>query len=186
MWSVYALKPAFQNLLRPLVARTAAAGITANAITIAATLGSMAVALELAYGPRWWIVLPVFLFVRMAMNAMDGMLAREYGQQSRMGAVLNEAGDIVSDAVLALPFAYLPGWGFAAGAAALFAALTELAGLAGKRRYAGPFGKSDRAVAMGAAACWLALGWQLAPWAAWLWIALCCLTIWNRLRSVGP
>ena len=34
--SIYELKPRFQNLLRPLVRRLYSAGVTANAVTIAA------------------------------------------------------------------------------------------------------------------------------------------------------
>jgi hypothetical protein len=34
------------------------------------------------------LVLPGFLFVRMALNAIDGMLAREHAMKSRLGAVL--------------------------------------------------------------------------------------------------
>ena len=77
-------------------------------------------------------LLPIFLFVRMALNAMDGMLAREHGQESRLGAVLNELTDVVSDAVLTFPFATLPEWNpLAVAAAIFFAALTEMAGCVG-------------------------------------------------------
>ena len=50
-------------------------------------------------------LLPAVLFVRMALNAIDGMLAREHGQKSALGAFLNELCDVVSDAALYLPFA---------------------------------------------------------------------------------
>jgi len=43
----------------------------------------------------------------MALNAIDGMLAREFGQKSRLGACLNELCDVVSDATLYLPFAFV-------------------------------------------------------------------------------
>ena len=45
----------------------------------------------------------------MALNALDGMLAREFNQKSRLGAVLNELGDVVSDTALYLPIALVPG-----------------------------------------------------------------------------
>ena len=47
------------------------------------------------------------MFLRMAFNAIDGMLAREFGQQSALGAFLNELTDVVSDAALYLPFAFV-------------------------------------------------------------------------------
>ena len=59
--------------------------------------------------PGTLLLLPAVLFARMAMNAVDGMLAREHGQKSRLGALLNELGDVVSDAALYLPLALVPG-----------------------------------------------------------------------------
>src|SRR5580692_11034278 len=177
MPTLYELKPRFQNMLRPLVARLAAA------------VASIALGAWLTLEHRGWGILPFFLVVRMALNAMDGMLAREHDQASKLGAVLNELMDVISDAALTLPFATLPGWNpLAVAGAIFFAALTEIAGMLGRtRRYDGPFGKSDRALALGVLGAWLALGWpvsafvrQAAPLA---WIALCCATIVRRVRQ---
>lgn len=190
--TLYELKPGFQKLLRPLVARLATAGITANQVTIATGVASIALGCGLAVEHRGWILLPIFLFARMALNAMDGMLAREHGQKSRLGAVLNELTDVISDAALTLPFATLPGWNpLAVTGAIFFAALTEMAGVVGltigsTRRYDGPFGKSDRALALGVLGAWLALGWPVSAWvtgaAPAAWIVLCCATIVHRVR----
>lgn len=192
MPTLYQLKPAFQSLLRPLVAGLARAGVTANQVTVAAGAASLALGAALAVTHRGWILLPAFLLIRMALNAMDGMLAREFGQASKLGAMLNELSDVISDAALTFPFATLPGWNPAAiGAAIFFAALTETAGLlgpltGGPRRYDGPFGKSDRALALGVLGAWLALGWEVSPAvrtaAPLAWIALCCLTVLQRVR----
>jgi len=50
----------------------------------------------------------------MALNAIDGMLAREHHMQSKLGAILNELGDVVSDTVLIFLLhslrAHLDGW----------------------------------------------------------------------------
>jgi CDP-diacylglycerol--glycerol-3-phosphate 3-phosphatidyltransferase len=192
MPTLYALKPGFQALLRPMVVRLAAAGITANQVTIATGIASVALGAGLALEHRGWFLLPLFLLARMALNAMDGMLAREHGQKTRLGAVLNELTDVLSDAALTLPFATLPGWNSLAVAGAIFfATLTEMAGLAGltiggTRRYDGPFGKSDRALALGVLGAWLALGWPVSEWvkaaAPVAWILLCCATIVQRVR----
>jgi CDP-diacylglycerol--glycerol-3-phosphate 3-phosphatidyltransferase len=192
MPTLYELKPRFQGILRPLVARLAAAGVTANQVTVAAGVASIVLGALLALEHRGWVLLPLFLFVRMAMNAIDGMLAREHGQASRLGAVLNELMDVISDAALTVPFATLPGWNpLAVAGAIFFAALTEMAGMMGlaigsTRRYDGPFGKSDRALALGVLGTWLSFGWpvsglvmQIAPV---VWIALCCATIVRRVR----
>ena len=175
--TLYALKPRFQALLRPLVGALAQAGITANQVTLAAMLGSIAVAaLMVAWidRPMVFLLLPVWLFLRMALNAIDGMLAREFNQKSRLGAYLNEIGDMVSDAALYAPFMLVAP--FAATDVLLVVILTvlsELAGIAGPliggtRRYDGPLGKSDRALVFGAIGLWIGLGLALPAWMTWL------------------
>lgn len=195
MASVYDLKPKFQNLLRPLCAGMARAGVTANQVTLAAMLLSLALGIAMAAtsAAHWTLLLlPPLLFVRMALNAIDGMLAREFHQKSRLGAVLNELGDVVSDAALYLPFALVPGiTPLLAAVVVIIAVMTEMTGvvaiqIGATRRYDGPFGKSDRALFYGALA--LALGLGLAPgrWAdAVLVLAALAglLTIFNRARS---
>ena len=109
MMSIYALKPKFQNLLRPIVKRLYQKGITANQVTLFACAVSILIGLLLALfagvSTLFWL-LPIWLFVRMALNAMDGMLAREFGQQSALGGYLNEITDIVADAacICLLPY----------------------------------------------------------------------------------
>jgi len=75
MASVYDLKPRFQALLRPLIGRLARAGVTPNAVTLAAVAGSVAVGGLVALArdrPALLLLLPVWLFLRMALNAIDG------------------------------------------------------------------------------------------------------------------
>ena len=155
--SVYALKPKFQALLRPLVQRLAQRGISANQVTLLACGLSILIGLliSLCLSSDWlWglLLLPIFLFVRMAMNAIDGMLAREHAQQSALGGYLNELTDVVSDAALYLPLLLLPNSSsFWVWLLVLQAALSEFAGVLGQvhgngRRYDGPMGKSDRAL----------------------------------------
>src|SRR5436190_18045110 len=106
MPSVYDFKPAFQRMLRPLVNGLVASGITPNQLTLAAVVGSLAVGAAvgaLAGSPRWLLLLPAWLLVRMTLNAMDGMAAREHHMSTRLGGALNEVGDAVSDAALYLP-----------------------------------------------------------------------------------
>jgi CDP-diacylglycerol--glycerol-3-phosphate 3-phosphatidyltransferase len=110
--TIYDLKPQFQKLLRPLAANLAKRGFTANDVTLGALLLSAAQGAWLALmpGSRWpLLLLPVTLFLRMAFNAIDGMMAREHGQASAKGAVLNELSDAIADAALYLPFALIPG-----------------------------------------------------------------------------
>ncbi len=195
--TIYALKPRFQALLRPAAARLHASGISANAVTLAACgvsvmLGA-GLCLAAANGESVaFLLLPPWLFVRMALNAIDGMLAREFGHKSDLGAFLNELTDVVADAALLLPFAWLPHFGATWVAAVIWlAALTEVAGLAGPgigatRRYDGPMGKSDRAFVLGVLGLAVGLGMP-----AWAWLgavfpavaALLVVTVRNRVAG---
>ncbi len=108
MPSIYDLKPRFQALLRPLIARLAAWGCTPNLITSLALLVSLIVGSIILYVPQKpavLLLLPAWLFLRMALNAIDGMMARELNMKSTLGAVLNEIGDVLSDLGLYLPLA---------------------------------------------------------------------------------
>jgi len=191
--TLYALKPRFQALLRPLVVRAAAAGVTANQVTFAAAALSclLGALLAAADRPGLFLLLPPWLFLRMALNAVDGMLAREFGQQSRLGAYLNELCDVVSDAALVLPFAVVAPFGpWWVSAVVFLAALSEYAGVMGPlagagRRYDGPFGKSDRAFVFGALGAAVGVFDALPAWVAWT-MPLCALllvvTTINRVR----
>lgn len=193
--SIYALKPRFQDLLRPLVRRLAGAGVTANQVTLLAAALSVALGLLLALRPQQsslFLLLPALLFLRMALNAIDGMLAREFGQKSALGAYLNELCDVVSDAFLYLPFAFLPHFDATwVWAVIVLGVVSEMAGTVAvmtgaSRRYDGPLGKSDRAFVFGALGLAIGLGLQPAPWIQWLFPALSALlvlTIANRVRG---
>ncbi len=201
--TAYALKPGFQKLLRPLVRSFVDSGVTANQITVAACLLScvtgalLGVSTLLSFEMEAWrspmLLLPFVLLVRMALNAIDGMMAREVGQRSARGAYLNELCDVLSDVFLYVPFAMLgvfdPLW---IGVVILLSVISEMAGTVAvmtgvERRYDGPMGKSDRALVFGVTALWMGLGNDLTPGIAeWLPIgmaALLILTIVNRVRK---
>jgi len=137
----------------------ARAGLTPNAVTaiaIAGSLGAGAVVSLASSHPALLLLLPLWLFLRMALNAIDGMMARELNLSTNVGAVLNELGDAVSDLGLYLPLAlvYEPAL-WPAVAFSIGALLTEFSGVLGRalgasRHYEGPMGKSDRAFVIGA------------------------------------
>jgi CDP-diacylglycerol--glycerol-3-phosphate 3-phosphatidyltransferase len=190
-YSIYALKPGFQNLLRPLARILARAGVQANQMTILACAVSVLTGVLITariQSPEVLLILPVVLLLRMAMNALDGMLAIEFGQKSALGAYLNELGDVISDAFLYLPFAFLPYFDpLWIGAVIVCAVISEMAGMiGGGRRYDGPMGKSDRAVAFGVMALWIGFGGNVLKWVAWLFprllLVLLAITIVNRVR----
>lgn len=193
--SIYLLKPRFQALLRPAVGVLHAAGVTANQMTVAACVISVALGLGLFVlqpGAAAFALVPAWMLLRMAFNAIDGLLAREFGQASKLGALLNEVTDVISDAAIYLPFALVaPLGGFWVGAVIFAAALSEFAGVLAQaigapRRYDGPMGKGDRAVVFGALGLWLGLGFELPAAAAVvmpLVTALIVLTTVRRLRG---
>ncbi|MBD9438445.1 CDP-alcohol phosphatidyltransferase family protein [Pseudomonas sp. PDM04] len=195
MPSIYQIKPAFQNLLRPLVRRLFSNGTTANQITLIAGLGSVVVGLfiaSLVHHPWVFALVPLWMIARMALNAIDGMLAREFNQQSRLGAYLNELCDIVADCALILPFALLPGVSlWLVLLVTLLALFSEYTGVLGpmvgaSRRYDGPMGKSDRAFVLGVMAAAIALGWMSAPWINGVFTIIAVLlicTLINRVRQ---
>jgi len=171
MPSVYDLKPKFQNLLRPLVIGLARLGATANQVTVAAMLLSLAAGALIFYfrtSTRILLLLPMVLFLRMALNAIDGMLAREHAQKTALGAILNELGDVVSDSALYLPLAVVAGFNaYLMVLIVLFAVFTEMTGLVAaqtgaSRRYDGPMGKSDRALVFGTLGLLLGSGLPIA------------------------
>jgi CDP-diacylglycerol--glycerol-3-phosphate 3-phosphatidyltransferase len=170
-------------------------GITANQITILAAIIS---ALEGAWifwqptNPAALLCLPLVLFIRMALNAIDGMLAREHNQKSNLGGILNELGDVVSDTCLYLPFMVHPA--MSPGLVLIFvllSILTEFTGitvaaLGGERRYDGPMGKSDRAAFWGVVSFIAAIGVPLSVWINWALLVgmlLLLVTIGNRVRK---
>ncbi|WP_139852181.1 CDP-alcohol phosphatidyltransferase family protein [Acinetobacter pullicarnis] len=155
MPSIYQLKPIFQNVLRPLVKKLYQLGVTANQVTLSAMIISVLLGLFLylqaATSPLIWLLFPVWMLLRMAFNAVDGMLAREFNQQSKLGAFYNELSDVISDSALYLSFLCIA-W-LSAELLLLMcflAILSEYAGVmaplvGAERRYDGPMGKSDRA-----------------------------------------
>ena len=193
--SIYELKPKFQNLLRPLVRHLYSAGVTANEVTIAACVISVALGALLAYFAdisALFFLLPVWMFLRMALNAIDGMLAREFNQKSPLGGYLNEATDVISDAALYLPFAFVAPFDWGVIAFVIFLSfMSEFLGVLGQvhgrsRRYDGPMGKSDRAFLFGLIATVYALLGQLPEWSVWvLYVVIFSLAITcvNRVKA---
>ena len=194
MISVYNIKPKFQQLLKPILASLYKMGVTANHLTLFAILFSAALGVGFWYHPygKMFLVLPAGLFFRMALNALDGMMARTYNMQSKLGEVLNEFGDVVSDLFIYLPLIKLASvkWYFVLGFVIL-SILNEFAGvlakvISGERRYDGPMGKSDRAFLVGLI-CLLYFFWNdIHLYINYVFTGAIILLLWstfNRLRN---
>lgn len=192
-FTIYQLKPAFQRLLAPLLNTLQRCKVTPNQVTLFTMCLSILYGLVLAFFPHFWLWIgfPLFMLVRMALNAIDGMLADATGQKTPLGAILNEMCDQISDVALYLPFALI-----ASVLAPLllavvilmllaeFAGVTALA-IGASRRFEGPMGKSDRAAGFGLLA--LLIAFNIDPiWINILLILMALLLVWttvNRLRQ---
>ncbi len=197
MATIYDLKPRFQALLRPLSDALARAGLSANEVTLGALLLSAAHGAWLALmpGSAWpLLLLPVTLFLRMAFNAIDGMMAKEHGLASPAGAVPNELSDVIADAALYLPFALIHGLNgmLVVPVVVVAGIIAEMAGALGPlikapRRYDGPLGKSDRAFAFGLVAVLIGVGIAPGSWSSLYLTAmllLSALTVLNRACAI--
>lgn len=189
------LKPRFQGLLRPLMRRLAARRITPDKLTLLSLGGSIAVGVSLTlarYMSLLLLLLPLWLLIRMALNALDAMMAREMGLTSAVSGAVHELGDVLSDLSLYVPLAWFTdGARTAVLAFVAGVVMTEFCGLLGvlvgsRRQRQGPMGKSYRALAV---SC-IAVATALLPLVYLLWgpifwglTALEAWTCWNRCAA---
>lgn len=195
MPSIYDLKPAFQKLVRPVAGALVRSGVTANQITLAAVVLSFASGGAIVYWPgaSWpLLALPLVLLIRMWFNALDGIVAREFNMKTQLGLILNEIGDVLSDAALYLPLALIDGISAPLIVAiVVLSTISEMTGvlgvqISGVRRYDGPMGKSDRAFVLGVLALLLGFGIDEYLVMNWILAAVGLLLFWtiiNRARK---
>ena len=184
--TIYDLKPKFQALLRPIVQTLADKGITPNQVTMFAMVLSILVGatIALTHGARWILLfVPLFMFVRMALNAIDGLLAQEHDMKTKRGAMFNEMSDVIADVALFLPFAFIAGVNpIYVVLFAVVGIFNEMAGvvaqtLNGERRYDGPMGKSDRVFVVGFISLLLGFGVEAGLWVDILFMVATLLAI---------
>jgi CDP-diacylglycerol--glycerol-3-phosphate 3-phosphatidyltransferase len=156
--SIYEIKPKFQQLLMPIVDWMRKIGMTPNQVTILALVLSIVtgIILSIFHENKWiYILMPIVMFVRMALNAIDGVMAKKYQMKSHLGFLLNELGDVISDLFLFIPFVFIAeDYGIGIMLFISLSIISEMAGvtvrvIGSSRRYDGPMGKSDRAFIVG-------------------------------------
>lgn len=181
MISVYKLKPKFQQLILPVLLFLHKRGITANQITIASVGFSVVIGIlfwNARQFPILFLVLPIGLFLRMVLNALDGMMARKFNQTSKLGEVLNEMGDVISDVIIFFPLLkFQPESLYWIVIFIVLSVVNELAGVLAKivgqqRRYDGPMGKSDRALLIGIYGLILFFGTDISKYSQYIFITL--------------
>ena len=150
-------------------------------------------------GTRRWllIIAPLFCYLRLWFNMLDGMVAVAAGKASRRGEILNDLPDRISDIVIFVGVAHSglmnPFIGYWA---AIFAVLTSYVGLFGQalgvqREFGGIMSKPWRMVALHAGA-WLTFfvgaQWSatftIFDWTCFVVIAGCVETIVVRLKRI--
>ena len=158
MISIYKIKPKFQQLLRPILKLLRKIGITPNSITVFSILFSFLLSYffwNAANNNSYYLIVALGLIFRMMLNALDGMMASTYHLQSKLGEVLNEIGDVISDAAIYFPLILLSDLRIELSILFIILSLVnEFCGIlskviSGERRYDGPMGKSDRAFLIG-------------------------------------
>ena len=160
MISIYKIKPKFQQLLMPILKLLRRFGISPNSITIFSIFLSFVISYffwKATDNSPYFLIVAFGLLLRMMLNALDGMMARIYNLQSKLGEILNEVGDIISDVAIYFPLTCIFSKFLEIEIAIIFILLSiinEFCGLiakviSGERRYDGPMGKSDRAFLIG-------------------------------------
>ncbi|WP_104385258.1 CDP-alcohol phosphatidyltransferase family protein [Sphingobacterium sp. HMA12] len=193
MISVYKLKPKFQQLLMPILTFLHRKKVTANQITIGSVALSLVIAVLFWYAdrmPMLFLALPIGLLLRMAFNALDGMMARLFNQTSKMGEVLNEVGDIVSDVLIFFPLLkFHPESLYLVVGFIVLGVINEFCGLIGKvvandRRYDGPMGKSDRALLLGVYGILCLLHISITAFSGYIFAVLCLLLVLSSITRL--
>jgi CDP-diacylglycerol--glycerol-3-phosphate 3-phosphatidyltransferase len=158
MISVYKIKPKFQKLLQPVLVFLRKIGVSPNQITIFTVFFSIALGVFLFFAIEnklWFLFVSLGLLLRMALNALDGMMAKQFNLQSNKGEILNELGDVISDLAIFFPFIYFESLKTEYVIIFIFfSIINEFCGILsksiyGERSYDGPMGKSDRALLIG-------------------------------------
>jgi len=193
MISVYKLKPKFQQLLMPVLSFLNRKKITANQITVGSVVLSLVIAIlfwNADCSSILFLVLPIGLLLRMALNALDGMMARLFNQTSKMGEVLNEVGDIVSDVLIFFPLLkFHPESLYLVAGFIVLSVINEFCGLIGKvvandRRYDGPMGKSDRALLLGVYGILSLLHISITAFSSYIFAVLCLLLVLSSMTRL--
>lgn len=181
MLGLYGFKPWFVRRLRRVEDALVARRVSPDSLSLAAVGVSVLAGAAIAGGgllhrPYLWLAVPPLVLARLALNALDGRVARRTRRARPFGTAVNEVGDRLSDAatVGATGFVAGPKLGLGALACTFLASLVGVlaVGLTGRRECGGPMGKADRAALLGlGAVAGFVLG-SGTPFAVALWAIL--------------
>jgi phosphatidylglycerophosphate synthase len=180
-------------------------GISADSISYSSMVAAAAAAFCFwKSGAHAWLLFlaPLFCYLRLWFNMLDGMVALASGKASWRGEILNDLPDRVSDVLIFAGVAH-SGWcnSFLGYWAAIFALLTAYVGMFGQavgvqREFSGMMSKPWRMVTLHAGA-WVALAcfWSngtaprfasltILDWACLIVVAGCLQTMAIRLKKI--
>lgn len=160
MSGLYSIKPWFVRGLGGFEDRLVARGVSADALSYAAVIVSLVAGCTVIAGYRvhpwlWFLVAPLAV-ARLALNALDGAVARRTRTARPFGKVINEICDRVSDVCFVAPLVVFLSPVLVVAAlvvisiVSLCGSLGEVVG--GSRLTSGPMGKADRVAVVGVAA----------------------------------
>ena len=159
---IYSIKPKFQRFLSPIKNLFIRYKIHPTTINILALIVSITGGISLFLSDRYvWLLIyiPFMAFIRTALNALDGMVARELKvKNQKFGEVLNEIIDRISDVAIFIGLAFTTYVNLPLGLITIIlillnsylSILSKAAG--GNRQYGGLVGKADRMFYLGLAA----------------------------------
>lgn len=192
---VYSTKSKWQQALQPFVAFCRRKRIHPDVFTYSALVLSFVAAFAFlrAGAHRAWLwLVPPCVLVRLLLNLMDGLVARELGLADAWGEVKNEFGDRIADVAifLGLGFGGYVDTRLAALALALILCVSYLGPLAkaigSQRVYGGIFGKGDRMISLAAFTLYPLFSGNLASYDWYLAFAglAAAVTVVQRLRRI--
>lgn len=160
MNGIYAIKPGFQQALKPLESILIRAKVHPDLITFSAffvsAFGGVSLWISSQPGLLWLLcTTPFVALVRTMLNALDGMVAKQTGLARPWGEVLNEVFDRLSDIAIFAGLAFsrlcngplLTASLIAVLLSSYLGVLSKAAG--GQRQFGGLMGKADRMILFG-------------------------------------
>nr|WP_314575485.1 CDP-alcohol phosphatidyltransferase family protein [uncultured Pseudomonas sp.] len=183
------------KLMHPLARLLFDDGVRAIHVTSCAGLISVAVGVlvaAFAFHPWVFVLVPIWMILRMLLNAVVAVLISEFGQHSRLGTCAHELSRVVAETALFLPFAVIPKVSMLLVlTVTLLAIFSEFAGLLGplikaSRRRDGPMPSDLRLLCFGIFGAGIGSGYVLtAPINIALAVitVLLLLTIITRIRK---
>jgi CDP-diacylglycerol--glycerol-3-phosphate 3-phosphatidyltransferase len=192
---IYSTKSKWQLVLRPFVTVCVRKRIHPDWFTYSALVFSFVAAFALwrAGVQRWWLWLaPPCMLMRLALNLMDGQVARELGLDDPWGEVKNEFGDRIADVAifLGISFGGYADVSLVTLALAMILCVSYLGvfgkALGGPRVYGGIFGKGDRMISLAVFTLYPLLSGNLESinWYLVFASVAAVITILQRLRTI--